>query len=532
MARVARPEFGTITGVGAGLRLPLSLGTTGITVTGHAALELFGAELSGPSVRNTRPLNVHLEVRRAGGWLIGGPGATGNQDLRWLEFNMTLPLGGAGQAEAEVVLHEPRVFSIRRDRWIVRHAGSVSSADEVVTPALPEIGVLLSGVMRELALDADAGIATFLDLLEASGVFSLSAPGAEGGFVAAALDSILNQPAAHFSQLATAAQTRSALQAILDAVTAPIPGVTVDLAQRRVEVALSGTPGTVGLAHWSLSAFVAADGAFGGDFRLGEPGACLKVALNPLAATVEWPRLGQAQPEIIPVWPDADPSRLIDALPSVLVANAIRLGLDYLRELDEGARPVIEAVLDAVGLLSGVAGEAERRARVPVALLTEPAAWMRSAHALGDASGVLAPTRVAAFVDALKPLLRIGGGPGELQLAPGAVDHRDGDGRHASPRALARWRGARDAARQPAADRLRRHLRARYRRERVTCTGRRHLRRPSRRRERTSGGASHRRPVDPPLHPPAGGERHQPLSRSAGARQRGRRGVAGAALRA
>jgi hypothetical protein len=46
---------------------------------------------------------------------------------------------------------------------------------------------------------------------------------------------------------------------------------------------------------------------------------------------------------------------------------------------------------------------------------------MRSAHALGGASGVLAPTRVVAFVDALKPLLRIGGGTGELQLAPGTV---------------------------------------------------------------------------------------------------------------
>ncbi len=426
--RFALPAFQTISGVGAGLRLPIALGTTGITVTGHAALELFGADLSGPSIRGTRPLNVHLEVRRAGGWLVGGPGAMGNQDLRWLEFNMTMPLGSAGEAQAEIVLHEPRVFSIRRDRWVVRHAGSTTSADEVVTPALPEAGVLLSGVMRELSLDADAGIATFLDLLEAAGVFSLTAAGGQGGFVASALDSILNQPAEHFRALATGAQSRAELQTILNTVIAPLPGVSVDLAQRRAEVTLSGTPGTVGLAPWSLSAFVSTDGAFGGDLRLGEPGACLKVALNPLTASVEWPRVGQPQPDTIPVWPNADPSRLIAALPSVIVANAIRLGFDYLRELDDGARPLVEAVLDTVGLLSGVAGDLERRARVPIALLTEPAAWMKSAHALGDASGVLAPIRVAAFFDALKPLLQIPGGPGEMQLAPGVLVTATGTG--------------------------------------------------------------------------------------------------------
>jgi hypothetical protein len=428
VTRFAHPTFGAVSGLGAGLRLPIALGTTGITVTGHAALELFGADLTGPSIRGTRPLNVHFEVRRAGGWLVGGPGASGNQDLRWLEFNMTLPLGGAGEAQAEVVLHEPRVFSIRRDRWVVRHAGSTTSADEVVTPALPEAGVLLSGVLRELSLDADAGIATFLDLLEAAGVFSLTAAGNQGGFVAAALDSILNQPADHFRALATGGETRAALQTILNTLIAPLPGVSVDLVQRRVEMTLSGAPGTVGLAPWSLSAFVSTDGQFAGDFRLGEPGACLKVALNPLSATVEWPRLGQPQPDTIPVWPNADPSRLIGALPSVLIANAIRLGFDYLRELDDDARPLVEAVLDAVGLLSGVAGNPERRARVPIALLTEPAAWLKSAHAFGDGSGVLAPTRVAAFLDALKPLLQITGGPGEMQLAPGAIVTASGTG--------------------------------------------------------------------------------------------------------
>ena len=113
----SRPSFATVTGMGAGISLPLSLGAGGITVSGQAAVEFFGADLSGtPALRQSRPLSLHLEVRRANGWLIGGPGSTTGQDLRWLEFNMTLPLGSGGSPVAEVVLHEPRVFSIRRDR--------------------------------------------------------------------------------------------------------------------------------------------------------------------------------------------------------------------------------------------------------------------------------------------------------------------------------------------------------------------------------------------------------------------------------
>ena len=420
--RAARPGTGTITGLGAGIRLPVSLGAGDITVSGHAVVELFGADLSGPpTLRASRPLSVHLELRRRDGWLVGGPGSTTGHDLRWLEFNMTLPLGSSGNAEAEVVLHEARVFTIQRDRWFVRHSGSTSISDEVVTPALPEVGVLLSSAIRELTLDTDSGITTFVDLLELTGVFSLSASGTQGGFVASALDSILNQPDTHFRQLIDAIPSRQALQPVMNTIMTPLSGISIDLAQRRMDFTLSGTPGTIGLLPWSISAFVTAGADFGGQLHLGATGSGLRIDLNPLTAVVQWPRPAAASPDLIPVWPAPDLSRLLTELPSVLIASAVRLGLDYLRELDDGAQPVIDAALDAIGLLSGSAGAASRRVRVPLLLLTDPVEWCKNPAAFGEVSGAFSSSKVALFFDALKPLLGIGGGPGQIQLAPGAL---------------------------------------------------------------------------------------------------------------
>jgi hypothetical protein len=383
---------------------------------------LFGADLTGtPTLRATRPLTMHLEIRRRDGWLVGGPGSTTGHDLRWLEFNLSLPLGSGGVAEAEVVLHEARVFTIRRDRWFVRHGGSTASSDQVVTPALPEVGVLLSSVIRELTLDTDADIVSFVDLLESIGVFSLSATGTQGGFVASALDSILSQADSHFRQLIDALPSRQALQTVINAMMAPLSGLSVDLAARRVDLTLSGTPGTVGLLPWSLAAFTTANGEYGGELRFGAAGSALRVGLNPLTAVVEWERADAPGPDLLPVWPAPDPARLIAHLPAVLIASAARLGLDYLRELDDAAQPIIDAALDALGLLTGTAGAASRRVRVPLTLLSDPAAWFKNPAAFGELTGGFSAAKVVAFVDALKPLLGLSGGAGQIQLAAGAA---------------------------------------------------------------------------------------------------------------
>ncbi len=420
-ARELSPLLGGVTGAGAGLRLPISLGGDGILVTGHATIELIGADFTGtPALRQSRPLTVHVEIRRADGWLVGGPGAGTGRDLRWLEFNLTLPLGSGGApAAAEVVLHEPSIFTIRRERWILRAGGSQSGLDETVTPTLPEAALLLGDAVYELAHAQDAAIQKVVDVLEAVGLFSLGASSTQGGLVVAALDSLLSQPDAHFAQLLAAAPSRQELQQAVDAALGAMPGLTVDLAQRRAAFTLAGAPGTVGLLAWSVDAFVSATGAYGGELRLGEPGACLRVALAPFGAVVECPRLGLAAFDSIPVWPAPDASRLAAQLPPALVAAAARIGLDRLRALDDNARPIIDAVLDALGLLTGSAGANDRRVRVPLALLSDPAGWFATQAALGASAGGYDPAKAAALLDALRGLLGLAGGPGTLALAPG-----------------------------------------------------------------------------------------------------------------
>jgi hypothetical protein len=407
-----------IAGVGAGLSLPFSLGAGPLRASGAATLELFGLDLAGPPAASPRrPLHVHLALRRADGWLVGGPGGDGGQDLRWLEANISLPLGSGGEASAELILHEARIFSLVRRRWVVSGAARAQAMPDAATPALPEVGVLLSGVMRELSAETDAGIASLLDLLEAVGLFSRSASGSGGGLVATALNSLLNQPAAHVRGVVESAASRARLQTALDRLLTPLPGVSVDLASGRAAVALSGA----GALPWAVDAFVDTSGGHGGTLTLGSPGARLELTLDPLAASLELANPGRPVPDVVPLWPAVDMSALTARLPAALIANSARLGLDHLRRLDDGARPVIDSALDALGLLSGAPADVERRVLVPAMMLSHPGSWLRSAGALGGPGDVLAPARVVALVEALKPILGLSGGTGEMQLAPGVA---------------------------------------------------------------------------------------------------------------
>jgi large repetitive protein len=57
---------------------------------------------------------------------------------------------------------------------------------------------------------------------------------------------------------------------------------------------------------------------------------------------------------------------------------------------------------------------------VPLGFLSDPAGYFTSPAGFG-APGGFSPAKAAAFVDALKPLLNLSGGPGEIQLAAGAA---------------------------------------------------------------------------------------------------------------
>lgn len=428
MARAASGRR-AVTGGRFGLRIPVAPGTTGVTVSGYALLEVFGADAGGGGVTVTtaRSLALHLELRRAGGWLVGGPGAglsaglRPTEELRWAEVNVRLPLSG-GDANAEIVLHEPGVFGIARERWVVRPVGASGAAAEVVTPALPEVRVLLSLVAEQL--DAAAGTAAEIDallnILRGVGVLQ-----ATGGAAPDAIDHLLHDPAAHIADSLADAARRTDIASGINQLLTGVPGITVDLAARRIVLDATGTPGERGLLHWAAHLEATGAGAVTAQVSLGSAGATaaggaiLRLETGPLRATLEWHRPGLAAPELIRLWPAPDAQAVGRALARLVPAECVRIALEYLRSLDEAARPVIDLALDAAGLLAPpVVGQ--RAVLFPAGLLHDPVGWFKHESAFGSAGGFSA-ARVVALLDALKPILGLTGNPGEWNLASGVT---------------------------------------------------------------------------------------------------------------
>jgi hypothetical protein len=419
-----------VTGVRAGLRVPLAVAAPDLSVSGWARLELVGADAhaEGPALSVSRALDVHLEIRRPDGWLSGGPSGIDpppTAELRWLSANVRLPLGGAGEASAEIVLHEPTVFGIARERWIVRPAGAASAAAEVVTPALPEVRVLMSLAAERLAAAVPAS-PDLTAVVQALGGLGLLSP--SGGTVPDGIDHLLHDTAAHVGAALGAAASRAAIASGLNALLAGVTGATADLAARRLTLDAAGAPGARGLLAWTAHLEATAAGQASALVTLGAAGvspaggAVLRIdataASPPLRVDLEWHRAGGA-PEVLPLWPAPDGPALARAAARLVPAECARVGLEFLRGLDATARALLDAALDALGLLSAPDAAGQRRVRLPAALLADPVAWLGHAGALGGPDG-LNPTRAIALLDALKPLIGIGGGPGEWTLGPGA----------------------------------------------------------------------------------------------------------------
>jgi large repetitive protein len=438
----AAPAFEIPTGVRAGVRLPIAAGGAGVTVSGAAVVELVGVDMVGgaPTVVKPRSLYAHLEVRRAGGWLVGGPdpgrgpGPRPGHELRWLEAKLHIPFGDGGEASAELVLHEPRVFGIERDRWIVRPGGGSAVGGEVVTPTLPEVRVLVSHAVAQLtAAAADAAaphVAALVDVLR-----GLSLVDGDGGSIPDSIEDLLHDPAGHVSAALSAAARRAQLESGLGQLLAGHPGLDIDIAARRLSLELSSTPATAGLVPWTIQLEADATGHARVDVTLGAPGvsaaggALLSIGAAPLEASVTW-HVGAGAPRLIRLWPDPDGDAMVRALGRLLPAEVLRLGLEYLRGLDDTARDVIDAALDALGLLDAAGSGEARTVLLPAALLEDPLAWLRHPTALGGAGGILAPARVAALLDAAKPLVGVTGAPGEWELADGVVAFADATDGH------------------------------------------------------------------------------------------------------
>src|SRR5262245_29211074 len=449
------------TGTRAGVRLQLPATGTGITVGGHVTLELVGADLAedgvGIDFTQATVLRARLEIRRAGGWLVGGPdpgrspGPRPGHDVRWVSADVVVPISGDAPAAAKLVLHEAGVFGLERERWVVS-ADTVSAAAaglpdtiaDAVTPALPEVRALLSDIASELvAVEAEAenaGVGALVRMLNALDVF---AP--EGGANPDGIDHLLFDPAEHVAAAIADAARRTELDAaitiLLSSLLAAEGGSGVDfdfdLDARTIALRLDGTPGDVGMLAWRMEADLSATSTPVVTVTVGSAGSAPAggaeltlsyAAETGLGAALDWHRAGAAPPLHIGLWPEPDIDAALRRLAVLIPSEIGRRGLDYLRGLDPSVTPVVDAALDAMGLLGAADVDGRRALLSPSRLITDPVGWFSHPGGFGGA-GAFDASKVVAFLDAMKPILGIAGDTGRWQLSDGislAASSRDG----------------------------------------------------------------------------------------------------------
>lgn len=448
-AREAAP-WADPSGLRVALQLPLPEGTPAVgdvTVSGFVQVGVVGIGVSagGADLAPDREVDIRLELGRKDMWLSGGPdpgrapGVRPDHELRRLSLDIAVPVAGPpAPARATITLHEPRTFGIARERWVVQPTGSPAPLGaDAATPALPEVRILLAAAAD--ALHATSGPAAAI----ASALQALGLLGPRGGSVPDAVDHLLHDAAAHLRSVLATEATRHALVVALrvltggtgatpDELIAPAGSLTVtaDLGIRRLTLEGGAAPADFGLVSWSGLFTLEASGAASGEVTVGEPGATIAGGLEihlttgPGRVVARWYRPGRVAPDVIPLWPSPDPAAFARAAAQLVPAELARIALEVLRDLDETARPVVDAALTAVGLLGPPDEEGVRRVPLPVALLTDPVGWLRDGGVLGGADGFDA-ARIAATLDALKPLLGVAGRPGEWALAPGVSLHAD-----------------------------------------------------------------------------------------------------------
>lgn len=393
------------TGVHAGLRWALPEDTSGtLRISASAQLQLFAFDLEG-GVAHERELRVELRLGDALGWLA----ATPELELRALSAVLTLPLDGSSPGEARVVLHEARVFG---QSWEALSLGAL--ADDAV-PVLPEARVLLSAAVQRLTADLSSARSLALsNLFAALGIIGVNG-GANGGVNGDAVDQLIHDPAGLVRQRLAAAQGQFA--AALNSLLGPL-GASVDLATRTVRVQGGGS--SAGRFGWNADVSASPTGlagtlSFGPDAALPTIGGLqLQLALNPLAVSLHWHQ-SSTRTEIAPLWPTPDGQALARLLAQSAPSLAAHVALELMRRADEEARLLIDAVLDALGMLAGAASDAERALRPLAGLIADPVGWLRSAGSLAAN-----PIKIQALFDALRPLMGLADPPGSpLPIAKG-----------------------------------------------------------------------------------------------------------------
>lgn len=419
-----------ITSASLGLYLPLGNAPVagGLAVEGQALAELLGCDIDSggpvplPKARAARRIAAGFEIRRQGGWLIGGPGAAARPlplELRSIEVAVRLSLGDAqpGLDRCEVTLHGVRIHDRAFPRLVLSPGLPDASLgiEGLAAPTTPEIRQLISLVMQDLESSADAALGRIREVLKAVGVLDPA-----GGFDGLSLSNWLDDPAARLREALADSSLRQRLLDVVADLAGDHSGLTFDAANRSLAVALGGATGEPVFGEWAVAGTLSPSGVAGGTLRLGAAtGPNVSATLSPFSLSLRLPA-GLAQglgglPGTLELWPAPNVEVLARPVLPVLAAFALSKILDGLRNSDPPVKPVIDAALTAFGLLKTAAGGGQVTA-VPALVFIDPGTWIKAA--LGTSSSVTA-ARVIAALDALKPLVNLTGGPGVWDIAPG-----------------------------------------------------------------------------------------------------------------
>jgi large repetitive protein len=396
-AATALPEA---TGVRAGVQLAVAQATSGtVSASGDALVTLFSYDTT-TGIDTSRELRVRLRVADRSGWLS----ATPDLELRMVTADISIPLDSTDPGRARVTLHDARVYG---ESWEQLVLGNVAGA----VPVLPEARVLLAAAMQRITADVTGTASVALtQLLTALGIIDPS-----GGVAADAVDQLVHDPGGLIRQRLAigAVELSSAVQALLG----PL-GATVDLNARSVRVA--GGSDAAGRFGWHGDV-TASPAGLTGQLRFGPDVSSTPVGklnfvldLNPLQASMIWQQPGGTT-ETITLWPSPDAAAIARVLAKAAPSLGAHAAIELMRRADETTRPLIDAILDALGALAGAAGDANRSIRPLAGLLSDPAGWLRSPDSLAAN-----PAKIQALFDALRPLVGVAGAPGSpIPLANG-----------------------------------------------------------------------------------------------------------------
>lgn len=388
------------TRVHTGLRFVLPNTTSGtLSIRGDALLTLFAFDRTA-GADTTQHLRARLQIADRLGWLASTP----DLELRMVTADVSLPLDGSSHGQATIILHDARVFGQSWERLIL-------GSGEGSVPVLPEARVLLAAAVQRITADTGGTASVALtDLLTALGII-----GPNGGVVGDAVDQLIHDPGGLLRQRLTAAQ--SELSSALGALLGPLNG-TLNLSTRSVRV--QGGSDSSGRFGWHID-LAASPSGLSGQLRFGadtpsQPvgGLNMIIDLEPMNISLHWHQPGGST-DSATLWPNPEAAPLARMLAKAAPSLGGHTALELMRRADDTARPIIDAVLDALGLLSGAAGDADRSIRPLAGLLADPAGWLRS-------SGSLAanPAKIQSLFDALQPLLGLSGAPGgPIEFAEG-----------------------------------------------------------------------------------------------------------------